>query len=369
MEIESNGVPGPHVTGEQLDRLRDGSLAPAAVAAVGRHAAACEACGRAVGEALPLHRMTRDLRMQIESGDETEHLSDDELMAVADGTLRDDPHLQECEVCRAELEALVRFKSTIQPRVHRTWLPYAVAASIAAIALTIPLLDRTPRTPATPPPPSTIAGPVTPEPPPVAGATAYDRPELDAWVADVKAHRVLPMPAVIAELRPQKTRLRGTAEEDDLRLSPDDAVVAGTRPRFQWAARAGAMYRVILRNGGEVVESDALTDAQWTPPHDLQRGGEYLWQVEMTAGGERSIYPKAPNPPARFRVLAQSAVTEIAEVRKRYPDDALVQAVILARYGLRDETLAALDRLEQSDAALARDLRQSLRSWRRQAPS
>src|SRR5687767_2173740 len=114
--IRASSMSGMHVTEEQLDRLRDGSLPPAMVAAVGGHAATCDACGRAVGAALPVDRMTRDLRAQIDAGHEPEHLSDDELMAGADGTSRNDLHLQECDICRAEVDELRRFRSAMRPR-------------------------------------------------------------------------------------------------------------------------------------------------------------------------------------------------------------------------------------------------------------
>lgn len=330
---------------------------------MGGHAATCEPCGKVLGEVLPLDRMTRDVRMQIEAGHEPEHLSDEELLACADGTSRQDVHLQECGICRAELDEIVRFKQGIRP--PRRWVPYAIAASIAAIALAIPLFERAPDTPSTPPRVSMRSNPAPPRPSPVAVAAGYGRPEWDAWVADVKSRRALPLPAILAELRPQTSQLRGVVEADDLRMAPDHDVVASTRPPFQWAERRGASYRVILRDGDELVESGALTDPQWRPSHDLKRGREYLWQVEMTIEGVRSIYPKAPEPPARFRVLGQSALDEIDDARKRYPDDSLLHAVILARHGLRNEALAALDRLKRSDPALAKALRESLRHWPR----
>ncbi len=359
----SSSISGMHVTAEQLDRLRDGSLPPAEVAEVGGHASACEACGRAVGEARSLHRMTRDLRVQLQAVQEPEHLSEEELMACADGTARDDAHLQECETCRAEVEELVRFRTSMRPRVRRKWVPYAIAATIAAIAVTIPLLDRSPAPSAAPPRAATSPGPVLPEPVPIPVARGYGRAQWDAWVSDAREHRALPMPAIVAELRAPKTRLRGGAEEDDLRLSPDHAVVADPRPRFHWSARQGASYNVILQDGSEVVESGPLSEPQWKPRQNLKRGREYLWQVETTIAGARTIYPKAPDPPARFRVLAQRALDEIDDVRKQYPDDPLLHAVIFARHGLRDETLAALERLGRSDEALAADLRESLRRW------
>ncbi|HEX7153235.1 MAG TPA: hypothetical protein VF618_17250 [Thermoanaerobaculia bacterium] len=361
-------MPSSHVTAEQLDRLRDGSLPPAQVTVVGGHAATCEACGRAVGEVVSPARMTRDLRVQLEAADDAGHLSDDELMAVADGTLHEDAHLNECEICRAEVAEIAEFRGAMRRRrpARNGWMPYAVAASIAAFALTILLVDRVPRTPAAQPRAATTSSPVATESPRVVvAATDPARPEWESWVADVKARRALPVPAVIAELRPQKSLLRGGSEDEDLRLSPDQTVVSLTRPELRWASRAGASYSVILRDGDAIVESGALTDARWKPRHELKRGREYLWQVEVTAGGERSLYPKAPDPPARFRVLEQSALQKIDEVRKQHPEDALLHAVLLARHGLRDETLEAIDRLEGSDAALAADLRESVEGWSR----
>lgn len=340
-----------HVTAEQLRRLRDRTLPPAATAEVGRHAAACDACGRAVREAMSLDGMTRNVQVQFEA----EHLSDDELMACADGTGREPAHLRECDVCRNEVDELRAFRGSMRPR--RRWLPFAIAASLALFAIALAFVLRQRTHPA--PPVVATSTPPVPSPPALPPRPA----EWEAWVADARAKRALPMPADVAELWPHETELRGAAEADELRLSPDHVVVATTRPEFRWAARKGARYVVILREGRDVVQSRALTEPRWTPPHELHRGSEVLWQVEVTSGGARSLYPKAPAPPARFRVLSQSAVDEIAQVRRRDPDDALLEAVVLARHGLRAETLAALDRLQRSDPALATDLRASLRDW------
>lgn len=331
-----------HVTEEQWSRLRDGTLPPRELASVGAHAAGCEACSRILGEVRSLRQMARDVRIQFDA--DPEPLSGDEQ------------------------EELLEFRRTMQRR-PRPWIPYAIAASLAGIAvataITLPRLDRAPVGPVPPPRHATSTGVIVPQPPTARVATTARRPEWETWVADVQARRALPIPAVLAGLRAGKTRLRGEGDEDDLRLSPDHAVVTSTRPPLQWSAREGAHYRVILRNGDAIVESDDLTTPEWKPRRDLQRGREYQWQVELTVDGVRSIYPKAPEPPARFRVLEQRALDEIEEVRTRHPDDALLQAVILAHHGLRTETLAALDRLEGQDAALAADLRASLRHWPR----
>ncbi|HEX7807858.1 MAG TPA: hypothetical protein VF608_04020, partial [Thermoanaerobaculia bacterium] len=307
---------------------------------MGSHAATCESCGRAIREAISLDRMSRDVRMQIEVSAEDEHLTDDELMASADGWEGHDAHLAACETCLAERDAIARFKKKSEPR---DWMPLAIAATVTAIAITIFVRNRGPiETPIPPGVVTTSSSVVEPPPGPAVVSTRYARPEWDAWVADVKERRALPMPAIIAELRPKKSQLRGDGDNDDLRLSPDHAVVASARPQFQWARRKGASYSVILQDGDEIVESVALADPRWKPRHDLKRGREYLWQVELTIDGARSIYPKAPDPPARFRILEQSALDEIEDARKRYPDDCLLQTVILAKHGLRDETLVEL---------------------------
>ncbi len=360
-----------HVTGEQLDRLRQGTLPPAEVAEAGRHAAACPECGKAVGDALSIDRMMRDLRIQIEADPELDHLSQDALMALADGTIgtgeRDEAraHLEACQACRSELEELDGLKGLIRSRPHprRRWPVYAVAASIAAIVLLLPLLNRRPGAPVLPPVPATSSQATATQPPSVPETTRYARQDWERWVGEARKGRELPIPAIVAALRPPASSLRGPEEDDDLRLRPDGAVVAAVRPRLQWQRREGASYNVILQIGDRIVESGALADPAWTPPLDLKRGREYAWQVEVTMGGVRSLYPKAPQPPARFRVLEQRALDEIGEARKRYPDDPLLHAVLLARVGLQDEALEALDRLGRSDAALASALRRSIGEW------
>lgn len=344
-----------HVTPDQLDRLRAGALPPEEVTAVGRHASACESCGRAVAEAFAPASRTRDLRIRIEAGDDVEHLSEDVLMTCADG--RDHEHLRECESCRAEVEELRRLRRDMRPR--RVWPLYAVAASVAAVAITVIL--REPRTVEPVPAPPTARPAVTRTPPAV--EKGYDRAEWNRWVAEAKQARAFAVPAVVEEMRPRPTSFRGPADRDDLRLRPNGIVVAGTRPRLRWSKRGQATYNVILQAGDTIVESGPLTEPLWTPEDALQRGHEYAWQVETTIGGTTSMYPQTPAPPARFRVADQSAIDEIEDARKRHPDDALLHATLLARLGLRDDALDALERLERTDAALAGELRTSIDRW------
>jgi hypothetical protein len=320
-----------------------------------------------VSDVLSAAHAVRDLRIQLEA-DDPGHLPPDVLMAHADGLLEGEElqnardHLEECDACRSEIAEIEQLKTLL--RRPRRWVFYAAAAAaIAAMAIVLPPLMRTLETPA--PPPRGVAVPATPVPPvpsPPEGIR-YSRSQWENEVAAVKERRQLPIPAVVQQLQSVRSGLRGNAERGDLRLSPDSEVVMSSRPRLTWAARDEATYKVILQAGDEIVESSALTEPEWTPPNDLPRGREYLWQVELTVDGARSVYPRRPDPPARFRVLGQDALAEITEARTRHPDDPLLHAVILARHGLRGEALEAVDRLQQRDPSLAKALRDSLQKW------
>jgi anti-sigma factor RsiW len=353
-----------HVTGEQLVRLRDGMLPPAEVAAVGSHAAVCGTCARAVSEAVSVQRLMRDVRVQIEADDDVEHLSEDVLMALADDALfgtereRARAHVAECGQCRADVDDLRRLRFSVGPKRSWQWGAIAVAAALVALIL-LPLLYERPH----PAPPPAVRPPVkrVVVPPPVSG---YGVKEWDALVARARTTNVLEQPAILEQLRTPKTTLRGSEREDDLELQPNRSVVLGVRPRFQWRARGGATYKVLLQNGESVVESESLKEPHWTPTFDLKRGREYAWQVEVATEDARTVYPIVPEAAARFVVLDEKGANEIEDAQARLPNDALLHAVLFAHSGLRDETNAALDRLKRTDPALASALRKSVQSWR-----
>lgn len=348
-----------HVTRQQEDRLRHGKLPLAELTEVAHHATICGECRQSLQGLLPVDRVVRDLRLQIEA-ENAEHLSSESLMAFADETLLGTEleaaglHLQECEICAGEVDEIRRLRILLPRR--RSWIPYAVAASVAVIAAAGLLVMQ--RHTAPPPAPAPVR-------PAVPVQQSYEHSTWSEWVAEARNRQELPVPSILAELRGSKTQLRGSAE-GDAGLEPDKIVVASARPQFRWSAPGrGATYKVILKSGRTVVESEALTEPRWTPSTDLKRGGEYEWQVEVTHGSDRRVFPRPPDPPARFRVLGQSDADEIKTAQERHPDDALLHVVIMARYGLRDEALAALDRLERQDARLAAALRDSLRKWSR----
>lgn len=361
-----------HVTSEQLDRLRDGTLPPAAVADVGRHAMACEMCGKVVGESLSIDRMVRDLRIQIEADQDAEHLSPDALMAFADGMLHGEErearvHLEECEICRSELDELARWKKVIRPR--RRWAVYAIAASMAAIALVLPSLDR--RSSTTPRP--AISKPIATQPPvlstkPIVPApgSGYGRPEWDTIVRAARAGEPLPMPRALRTLRHPSDILRGPEDPPGSDpVSPSGMVVETTRPAFTWNARSGDRSTVLVLAGDrEVVRSESLTTATWRTPRDLSRGVTYTWQVEIDRNGELEVIPSPPARPPQFHILDAATHAGIEAARRQHPTDPLFLGIIYARAGLIDEARTELRRVrEGADVPTAQRLLRELDSW------
>jgi hypothetical protein len=355
-----------HVTKEQAGRLRDGSLPPARIAEVGRHAATCAPCARLIELSFPVHRMVSDIRIQLEAEDDFSHLSLDDLIAHADGDLHGESlertlaHLGDCESCRSELEN-VRTTEVIQ-KLPRRWLVYSVAASIATVIAVLAVVRRTDA----PPPRDTpgVSARPSAQVAPVAVARGYGNPQWNEWVAEAKATRAFPIPDIVTQLKPRRAKLRGESDAQNLHLWPSGVVIEENRPRFRWDARgSSARYTVILEVGDQIVESGPLSATEWVMPRNLKRGLEYAWQVEVAEGTSRVLFPRAPHPPARFRILEQNALDEIDAARRQFPNDRLLEAVLLARHGLRDEAIKALEGNAIRDRDLAAALRSSLDRW------
>jgi len=310
-----------------------------------------------------LRRMADDLRLQIDAED-FGHLDPDRQMAYSDGALHGDEletaklHLEGCERCRADVDELAKWGAA-PPR--RNWLPYALAASLAAVAIVGLFVVRQQQPVKTRPPVATIPPVTTAAPPP---APSYGNAEWDRVVRDVTASGRLTMPAVLAALQPPSSHFRGEIAADDERLEPAGVVVESTRPRFTWRAEPAARYVVLLApRGGAVVESVQLSEPTWQPASPLTRGRDYAWQLEVITEKGSVLHPAPPHPPVRFHVLDDAAATEIAEARAHFPDDHLLQAILLAHHGLRDDAERELLEYRKKDQALADALLRSIRSW------
>lgn len=307
--------------------------------------------------------MADDLRLQIEAED-FGHLDPEQQMAYCDGALYGDEleaarmHLDACARCRADVDELSAWGAG--PR-KTNWLPYAVAASLAAVALLGVLVFR--QEPVKPRPPIATVPPVTVSAPPP--EPSYGNAEWNRLVRDVTASGRLAMPPVLAALQPPASHFRGGIGADDAALEPAGIVVESTRPRFTWRAQPAARYVVLLApQDGGVVESAPLSEAAWQPSSPLQRGRDYAWQLEVVTDKGRVLHPVPPHPPVRFHVLDDAAAAEIAEARRLFPGDHLLQAILLARHGLRNDAERELLEYRKSGRAdLADALLHSIRSW------
>ncbi|MFP5247324.1 MAG: zf-HC2 domain-containing protein, partial [Thermoanaerobaculia bacterium] len=314
------------------------------------------------------NQVVRSTRALMESLDEPErHLEfDSELSPYVDGTLdaagREivETHIEDCGMCRGELHDLRRL-------ARRRWLPFAwpvfaIAASVAFIALLLLVPRDSPRsavatpaiaqtTPTIPAPvlrPGAVEVPTQPQPSrPV--ARGYANADWAKLVATALREGRLPRgPHMDA---PLQDTLRGRETGFTVKLSPAGIVVETTRPRFSWTPVRGARYTVSLfRDDEEVAVSKPLRVARWALDRDLARGATYVWQVEVTReDGTSTIVPEPPAPPATFRVLGKRAHAELEKARKEHSGDALLLAVLSAKHGLKTEAHQQLSKLAASD--------------------
>jgi tetratricopeptide (TPR) repeat protein len=147
--------------------------------------------------------------------------------------------------------------------------------------------------------------------------------------------------AELSSLIGEQKRLMGSrgGQKSFIPLSPVGAAVATTQPTFRWKRVNGATaYTVTIygNNLREIVSSETLTGTQWTPP-PLARDRSYSWQIRAIRDNREMISPSPDAREARFRVLSQSEVDNLARIKEAYSKSHLALGVIYARMGLFDE--------------------------------
>ena len=305
MESEATSTEvGAHVSIDELTGLRAGTLEGPEVLRVARHLAQCRRCAAAARQLQDARGVAAGFR---------EALRDDEPATAATTT-------------------------RLRPLI-------AVAAVVViAIVAAAFFLARRPEAP-TPRGPSAVIR-TTPQP------LDYGRADWNALVSRALASGRVDTPN-LSELQPSGVSVRALGSEAQ-RLEPTGIVVESDRPRFTWPRVPNAVtYAVhVYRGEHAVARSGELRALSWTPNEPLERGAKYQWQVMATkADGSMEALPSPPTPPALFRVLSSAAAADLAEARRRFPNDSLLAGILEARAGLFDDArrdLASASRLRDS---------------------
>jgi hypothetical protein len=99
----------------------------------------------------------------------------------------------------------------------------------------------------------------------------------------------------------------------------------------------------------------------------LARGEVYSWQVKATKDGQEVTSPRPPAPQAKFRILDQAKVNELAKARRAYGSSHLTLGLLYADAGLLKESEQELLKLQNanSDSELVRKLLRHVQALRR----
>ncbi len=153
----------------------------------------------------------------------------------------------------------------------------------------------------------------------------------------------VPTPKTLGKLSNSSSPLMGSLTGSDFRLlSPIGKIVITNRPTFHWKSLAGTIsYQVTITdpeaNYKEVGTSPELKVTRWTMNNPLKRGRIYNWQViARTQNGEVKA-PASNQVEARFKVLEQAIVVELARAKRVYTGRHLVLGILYAQAGLLQE--------------------------------
>lgn len=293
---------------------------------------------------------------QALGGELDEHPTYEMIEQIVDGTADDvtreivESHAEVCPTCDAELRDLREFAHAPPPKAFPLrWLAVAalliVAIGIAIVIATQrgPVIDNTP----------IKRAPVT---------SGYGWADWDHAVRDATSRLTIERPGILHELRPPGQVLRGTDQTSRTAMSPAGMVIETTTPIFTWTAKPG-QYVVSVYDGVErVMQSGVIRTPEWRITNPLRRGRTYTWQVEVRRRGGVEIIPAPPAAPALFHVLDEQDAATLAEARRQFPGDHLLQGVLYARMGLQQQ---AVEELRQY-AVLhpeARALAESVARW------
>jgi hypothetical protein len=135
-------------------------------------------------------------------------------------------------------------------------------------------------------------------------------------------------------------------------ITPVNSIVQSNSPAFKWEALPGATgYTVLIRDvsTAKEIESEPLSETQWTPKEPLQRGHTYAWMVEAVKDGQRVRAPALNQPYAGFKVLEKPLFDRIQSAHASWGDSHLVMGILYAKVGLKDAAKRELKELQAAN--------------------
>jgi len=346
------------------------------------------------------------------------NLSGEALQVVTD-------HLGNCEQCALAVEDLRAFRNEIAPSLDREYRPLEVPAStgsswrerfvslfrvspvpaFSGAALAVMLLVfiawvvwRMPRgekqevvvvpSPSLQPTPAPVPS-VQPEPVAVvaqlndgAGVVSVDQQGKLSGAENLPAgYQDLLKKALTGQRIEKSSQLQGLTRppsalmgsSDPARkfsvIEPGGNVLLSDRPTFRWSKMEGATGYVVEVYDDQfklVSSSPQVTDLRWTAAQALPRGRVYSWQVKATKDGQETTSPRPPAPQAKFRVLDQAKVNELARAKRAYGSSHLTLGLLYAEAGLVREAEAEFRLLRRAnpDSEIARNLLRQIQAIR-----
>ena len=386
-----------HLTQQQLGDYSRNRLTAAELLAASDHLAECELCRNGLDSDAAFFALHADTVGE----EPTTHLTTEQTVDYVDKNLSGEAlqtaqdHLSNCESCVFAVEDLRAFRNEIAPSIDREYRP---ADAIPAQAESTPrrsfwkLFGRSP-VPAfgmavlvillfgvigyivwrTPEQKQEIAVVPSPSPLPSPSAEPSVQPTQPAtFVAQLNdgngvvgldqegklsgadslppAYQTLVKRALSSQRVERSAQLEGlTRPPSSLMgsdpqgrefsvLEPVGSVVMTNRPAFRWSNMEGAtgyVVEVYDQQFKPVAISPQLTTNTWTTT--LARGSVYLWQVKAIKDGQEITSPRPPAPQAKFRVLDQGRVNEIAKAKRAHGSSHLTLGLLYAEAGLLRE--------------------------------
>jgi hypothetical protein len=423
-----------HLTQTQIEGYARCSLSSGEWLNASGHLSDCEACRRHVDAAVNGDAIYLALKSGLYDETDTSpltHLTFEQMVGLVDGTMAGEElrmindHLTWCERCDSEVDDLRVFRGQIAAELAQTrvapengwsrliaalpsfWSkPLIFGSALATLLLVVSgwlvwqgLSRRSEDLTITTPSPS-VSPTVSPGLPPERAISTViarlndgenqvmlDRegklsgldhlpPAYQRMIKRALTDQEIEMSAMLAGLTKADT-LRG--ERNGRRgefsvVEPVGAVTFSDRPTFRWTQledATGYIVEVYNEKLDLVTSSPQITDHRWTAPQGLRRGGLYYWQVRGIKDGKELKSPRPPAGQARFRVLEESKVNELAQARRSYGSSHLTLGLLYAKAGLLDEAERELRALEKAnpDSTIVGQLLRRVRAMRRNRSS